>query len=158
MFFNIKKQITMTTQNSEWVTPNEFPDLSEETEIAIDLETRDENMKTLGTGWARKDGEIVGIAVAAGSFKGYYPVNHQAGGNLPRTKVFAWIQEVLKTKADKIMHNAQYDLGWIRSMGWQVNGRIIDTMIAAALVDENRRQYSLNALSIDYFKNSSSLS
>jgi DNA polymerase I-like protein with 3'-5' exonuclease and polymerase domains len=140
----------MTTQNSEWVTPNEFPDLSEETEIAIDLETRDENMKTLGTGWARKDGEIVGIAVAAGSFKGYYPVNHQAGGNLPRTKVFAWIQEVLKTKADKIMHNAQYDLGWIRSMGWQVNGRIIDTMIAAALVDENRRQYSLNALSIDY--------
>ena len=143
-------QITMTTQNSEWVTPNEFPDLSEETEIAIDLETRDENMKTLGTGWARKDGEIVGIAVAAGSFKGYYPVNHQAGGNLPRTKVFAWIQEVLKTKADKIMHNAQYDLGWIRSMGWQVNGRVIDTMIAAALVDENRRQYSLNALSIDY--------
>jgi len=143
-------QITMTTQNSEWVTPNEFPDLSEETEIAIDLETRDENMKTLGTGWARKDGEIVGIAVAAGSFKGYYPVNHQAGGNLPRTKVFAWIQEVLKTKADKIMHNAQYDLGWIRSMGWQVNGRIIDTMVAAALVDENRRQYSLNALSIDY--------
>lgn len=143
-------QITMTTQNSEWVTPSEFPDLSEETEIAIDLETRDENMKTLGTGWARKDGEIVGIAVAAGSFKGYYPVNHQAGGNLPRTKVFAWIQEVLKTKADKIMHNAQYDLGWIRSMGWQVNGRIIDTMIAAALVDENRRQYSLNALSIDY--------
>jgi len=140
----------MTTQNSEWVTPNEFPDLSEETEIAIDLETRDENMKTLGTGWARKDGEIVGIAVAAGSFKGYYPVNHQAGGNLPRTKVFAWIQEVLKTKADKIMHNAQYDLGWIRSMGWQVNGRIIDTMVAAALVDENRRQYSLNALSIDY--------
>ena len=140
----------MTTQNSEWVTPNEFPDLSEETEIAIDLETRDENMKTLGTGWARKDGEIVGIAVAAGSFKGYYPVNHQAGGNLPKGKVFAWIQEVLKTKADKIMHNAQYDLGWIRSMGWQVNGRIIDTMVAAALIDENRRQYSLNSLSIDY--------
>ena len=143
-------QITMTTQNSEWVTPNEFPDLSEETEIAIDLETRDENMKTLGTGWARKDGEIVGIAVAAGSFKGYYPVNHQAGGNLSKGKVFSWIQEVLKTKADKIMHNAQYDLGWIRSMGWQVNGRIIDTMVAAALIDENRRQYSLNALSIDY--------
>ena len=143
-------QITMTTQNSEWVTPNEFPDLSEETEIAIDLETRDENMKTLGTGWARKDGEIVGIAVAAGSFKGYYPVNHQAGGNLSKGKVFSWIQEVLKTKADKIMHNAQYDLGWIRSMGWQVNGRIIDTMVAAALIDENRRQYSLNSLSIDY--------
>jgi DNA polymerase I-like protein with 3'-5' exonuclease and polymerase domains len=142
-------QINMTIPNSEWVTPSEFPDLSNEEEIAIDLETRDENMKTLGTGWARRDGEIVGIAVAAGSFKGYYPVNHQGGGNLPRSKVFKWIQEVLKTDAAKIMHNAQYDLGWIRSMGWEVNGPIIDTMVTAALVDENRRSYSLNNLSIE---------
>jgi DNA polymerase I-like protein with 3'-5' exonuclease and polymerase domains len=142
-------QINMTIPNSEWVTPSEFPDLSHEEEIAIDLETRDENMKTLGTGWARRDGEIVGIAVAAGSFKGYYPVNHQGGGNLPRSKVFKWIQEVLKTDAAKIMHNAQYDLGWIRSMGWEVKGPIIDTMVTAALVDENRRSYSLNNLSIE---------
>jgi len=142
-------QINMTIPNSEWVTPSEFPDLSHEDEIAIDLETRDENMKTLGTGWARRDGEIVGIAVAAGSFKGYYPVNHQGGGNLPRSKVFKWIQEVLKTDAAKIMHNAQYDLGWIRSMGWEVTGPIIDTMVTAALVDENRRSYSLNNLSIE---------
>ena len=142
-------QINMTIPNSEWVTQSEFPDLSHEDEIAIDLETRDENMKTLGTGWARRDGEIVGIAVAAGSFKGYYPVNHQGGGNLPRSKVFKWIQEVLKTDAAKIMHNAQYDLGWIRSMGWEVKGPIIDTMVTAALVDENRRSYSLNNLSIE---------
>jgi DNA polymerase I-like protein with 3'-5' exonuclease and polymerase domains len=142
-------QINMTIPNSEWVTPSEFPNLSHEDEIAIDLETRDENMKTLGTGWARRDGEIVGIAVAAGSFKGYYPVNHQGGGNLPRSKVFKWIQEVLKTDAAKIMHNAQYDLGWIRSMGWEVKGPIIDTMVTAALVDENRRSYSLNNLSIE---------
>jgi len=142
-------QINMTVPRSEWVAPNVFPDLSDEKEIAIDLETRDENMKTLGTGWARKDGEIVGIAVAAGSFTGYYPVNHQSGGNLPRSKVFKWIQEVLKTNADKIMHNAQYDLGWIRSMGWEVKGNIIDTMVTAALVDENRRSYSLNSLSME---------
>jgi hypothetical protein len=63
-------QINIIMKNTEWVTPNEFPDLSEEKEIAIDLETRDENMKKLGTGWARRDGEIVGIAVAAGSFQG----------------------------------------------------------------------------------------
>jgi DNA polymerase I-like protein with 3'-5' exonuclease and polymerase domains len=143
-------QININMKNTEWVTPNEFPDLSEEKEIAIDLETRDENMKKLGTGWARRDGEIVGIAVAAGSFKGYYPVNHQGGGNLPRAKVFGWIQEVLKTDADKIFHNAQYDLGWIRSMGWEVRGRVVDTMIAAALIDENRYSFSLNSLGFDY--------
>jgi DNA polymerase I-like protein with 3'-5' exonuclease and polymerase domains len=143
-------QINVIMKNNEWVAPNEFPDLSEEKEIAIDLETRDENMKKLGTGWARKDGEIVGIAVAAGSFKGYYPINHQGGGNLPRGKVIGWFQEVLKTDADKIFHNAQYDLGWIRSQGWEVKGRIIDTMIAAALIDENRYSFSLNSLGFDY--------
>jgi DNA polymerase I-like protein with 3'-5' exonuclease and polymerase domains len=143
-------QISVIMKNTEWVTPSEFPDLSEESEIAIDLETRDENMKKLGTGWARHDGEIVGIAVAAGSFKGYYPINHQGGGNLPRGKVIAWFQSVLKTNADKIFHNAQYDLGWIRAQGWEVKGRIIDTMIAAALIDENRFSYSLNALGFDY--------
>jgi len=137
-------------KNTEWVAPQDFPDLSEEKEIAIDLETRDENMKKLGTGWARQDGEIVGIAVAAGSFKGYYPINHQGGGNLPRGKVIGWFQEVLKTDADKIFHNAQYDLGWIRSQGWEVRGRIIDTMIAAALIDENRYSFSLNSLGFDY--------
>ena len=143
-------QINVIMKNNEWVAPNEFPDLSEEKEIAIDLETRDENMKKLGTGWARQDGEIVGIAVAAGSFKGYYPINHQGGGNLPRSKVINWFQEVLKTDADKIFHNAQYDLGWIRAQGWEVRGRIIDTMIAAALIDENRYSFSLNSLGFDY--------
>lgn len=143
-------QINVIMKNNEWVAPNEFPDLSEEKEIAIDLETRDENMKKLGTGWARQDGEIVGVAVAAGSFKGYYPINHQGGGNLPRSKVINWFQDVLKTDADKIFHNAQYDLGWIRAQGWQVRGRIIDTMIAAALIDENRFSYSLNSLGFDY--------
>jgi len=143
-------QINVTMKNTEWVAPQDFPDLSEEKEIAIDLETRDENMKKLGTGWARQDGEIVGIAVAAGSFKGYYPINHQGGGNLPRGKVIGWFQEVLKTDADKIFHNAQYDLGWIRSQGWEVRGRIIDTMIAAALIDENRYSFSLNSLGFDY--------
>ena len=48
------------------------------------------------------------------------------------------------------MHNAQYDLGWIKAMGFQVNGRIIDTMVLASLLDENRFSYSLNALSYDH--------
>ena len=34
-------------------------------------------------------------------------------------------------------------------MGWEVKGPIIDTMVTAALVDENRRSYSLNNLSIE---------
>ena len=51
---------------------------------------------------------------------------------------------------DKIMHNATYDAGWLRAEGVEVQGRIIDTMIAAPLVDENRFSFSLNNLGRDY--------
>ena len=60
-----------------------------------------------------------------------------------------WLKKVFECPADKIMHNAQYDLGWIKQMGFTVNGRIIDTMIVASLLDENRFSYSLNALCYD---------
>ena len=51
--------------------------------------------------------------------------------------------------AIKIFHNAMYDVCWIRKLGIKINGLIVDTMIAASLVDENRFQYSLNALGWD---------
>ena len=49
---------------SEWVQPDSFPDLSRYDKIAIDLETRDPGIKDRGPGYIRKDGEVVGIAVA----------------------------------------------------------------------------------------------
>jgi DNA polymerase I-like protein with 3'-5' exonuclease and polymerase domains len=48
------------------------------------------------------------------------------------------------------MHNAMYDLGWLWAEGIEVKGRIVDTMIVAALIDENRFSYALNALGRDY--------
>jgi DNA polymerase I-like protein with 3'-5' exonuclease and polymerase domains len=63
-----------------------------------------------------------------------------------------WIRDVLATPADKIMHNAAYDLGWLRATGFEVNGTIYDTMLAAPVLDENRFAYSLNSLGFDYLK------
>ena len=50
--------------------------------------------------------------------------------------VLKWLKDVLKTPSDKIFHNAMYDVCWLRALGLKINGRIIDTMIAAALCDE----------------------
>ena len=50
----------------------------------------------------------------------------------------------------KVFHNALYDLGWLRAEGIEVKGKIIDTMIAAPLLDENRKWYNLNSLARDY--------
>ena len=136
----------------EWVAPDKFPDLSQAEEIAVDLETRDDNLKSLGPGWPRKDGYIVGFAVAVDGYKGYFPIRHEGGGNLDEAMVKRWVASVLRLPCPKIMHNAAYDLGWLKAEGFEVNGVIYDTMLAAPLIDENRFSYSLNALGYDYLQ------
>jgi DNA polymerase I-like protein with 3'-5' exonuclease and polymerase domains len=141
----------MTFKKSIWSCPSEYKDLSSYPEIAIDLETRDEGItKGLGAGWATNNGEVIGFAVAVDGWQGYYPFNHFAGGNMVPEQVLKYIKTVCALPNKKIFHNAQYDLGWLQAMGMTVNGVIIDTMIAAALIDENRWSYSLNNISKDY--------
>ena len=137
---------------SDWVAPDSFPNLSNAKEIAIDLETCDPNMESMGPGWPRGDGFVVGYAIAVDGWSGYFPIAHAGGGNLDKRLVHRWLTDVLKTPADKIMHNAAYDLGWLRASGFTVNGRIIDTMLAAPILDENRFSFSLNSLGFDYLK------
>jgi DNA polymerase I-like protein with 3'-5' exonuclease and polymerase domains len=146
------KTLPMFPRISEWLPPASFPNLSEAKEIAIDLETCDPNMESLGPGWPRNDGYIVGYAIAVDGWAGYFPVAHAGGGNLDKRIVERWVSDVLATPADKIMHNAAYDLGWLRATGFEVNGTIYDTMLAAPVLDENRFAYSLNSLGFDYLK------
>ena len=143
-------QLNFIYNDSDWVCPNEYPDLSQAKEIAIDLETKDPNIKTKGSGWATFDGHIIGFAVAAYDQQWYFPIAHDAGGNMDLTLTTAWMQDVLKTPATKIFHNASYDVGWLLVNGFEIRGKIIDTMIAAAIVDENRYSFSLNACAKDY--------
>ena len=136
---------------ADWNIPTEYPDLTKYKQIAVDLETCDPNLMTLGPGWSRKDGFIVGIAVAAGDYQGYFPIRHENGHNLDPKMTIKWFKKQMATPhIDKIMHNATYDAGWLRAEGVEVQGRIIDTMIAAPLVDENRFSFSLNNLGRDY--------
>jgi DNA polymerase I-like protein with 3'-5' exonuclease and polymerase domains len=62
----------------------------------------------------------------------------------------AWFQDILKLPATKIFHNASYDVGWLLVNGFEIRGKIVDTMIAAALINENRYSFSLNACAKDY--------
>ena len=144
-------QIPLFKPQTEWLPPEEFPDLTQACEIAIDLETKDPNLNIrMGSGSVVGVGEVVGVSVATEDFCAYYPIAHEGGGNLDRKMVLKWLKAVLKTPSDKIFHNAMYDVSWLRSLGLKINGRIIDTMIAAGLVDENRLRYDLNGVSRDY--------
>ena len=140
----------MFSPQTEWTPPDELKDLSQAKQIAIDLETRDPNLTTIGSGSVRDDGEIVGIAVAIEGWSGYFPIAHEGGGNIDKKIVLDWFKDVLKTPATKIFHNAMYDVSWIRALGFKIEGRIVDTMIAGSLVNENRLRYNLNSLAREY--------
>jgi DNA polymerase I-like protein with 3'-5' exonuclease and polymerase domains len=144
-------QMPLFKPQTEWLPPEEFPDLTQACEIAIDLETRDPNLNIrMGSGSVVGVGEVVGVSVATEDFCAYYPFGHEGGGNMDRKMIIKWLTALLKTPSDKIFHNAMYDVSWLRAMGLKINGHIIDTMIAAALCDENRLRYDLNGCGRDY--------
>jgi len=143
-------QKPMFSPQTEWLPPEEFPDLSKHTEIAIDLETKDPELKLMGSGSVTGRGKIVGVAVAVEGWSGYYPIAHEGGGNMDIRMVLKWFQDVLNTPATKIFHNAMYDVCFIRASGLKINGTIVDTMIAGSLVDENRFRYDLGSMGRDY--------
>jgi DNA polymerase I-like protein with 3'-5' exonuclease and polymerase domains len=144
------KDVSWGNVDSDWEPPQTLPDLSQHKTISIDLETKDSNLLTLGPGWTRKDGYIIGIAVGAGESAWYFPTGHKVG-NMPKNPVYSWLTKLCADETiTKVFHNALYDLGWLRAEGIEVKGKIIDTMIAAPLLDENRKWYNLNSLARDY--------
>ena len=142
---------TIFKPQTEWIPPTDFPDLGKYDEIAIDLETKDPNLnKRMGSGSVVGVGDVVGISLATHDWCAYYPIAHEGGGNMDRKMVLKWLQDQLNTPATKIFHNAMYDVCWLRSLGIKINGQIVDTMIAASLINENRFRYDLNGISRDY--------
>ena len=140
---------------SEWVMPDHFPELSGYDEIAIDLETRDPGIQTSGPGYMRRDGEVIGIAIAVDGWQGYYPIAHETPPNMDKKVVAKWLRKQCSyDNVNYIFHNAFYDVGWLKTLDIDIKGKIIDTLIAAPLVDENRFRFDLNSLAKDYLQES----
>ena len=149
-------QIPLFQQPSEWIPPEDIPNLSEANEIAIDLETNDPGLKTTGPGWATGNGFVAGVAIAVDGWKGYFPLRHEGGGNFDENIFKRQLKKILDLPCDKIFHNASYDVGWLRHMGLETKGRIIDTLIAAPLINENRFKYDLNTVGKEYLNDTKS--
>lgn len=133
--------------NEDWVPPIELPDLSSAGVIAVDCETRDPNLKAMGPGTLRKDGEIVGVSIATDTgIRGYYPIRHEGGGNLDPQLVFRWLKDSLRSNQPKIGANLTYDLEWLGTEGIVCGGPKWDVQIAEPLIDENRATYKLDFL------------
>ena len=144
-------QQPLFTPETEWVMPEELKDLKGVKEIAIDLETNDPNLKELGSGNVIGNGHIAGVSLAIEGWCGYYPIQHEQGGNMDKALVISWLKNLFKQEYTTfIFHNAMYDVCWLRAAGIKIKGKIVDTMIAASLIDENRLSYQLNVLAKHY--------
>jgi len=135
-------------------TPDDL-DLKGIDTVAIDIETYDPNLKTKGLGAIRGDGFITGVAVATGKDTVYFPLHHLNVKKSEEEQKEFWDKlnsKLLQNKnITKVFHNAMYDVCWIRATtGKMIKGRIVDTMIAASVIDENKFKYSLDALSKEY--------
>ena len=129
----------------------QFPDLSNEKLICIDVETNDPGIRNhLGVG-TRRGGYICGLGVGTPDKQWYFPVRHELGGNMDREQVFNWAREQLcKQNQPKLFANALYDLDYLHAEGIPVTGPYNDVQIAEPLIDENRRSYALNSLAHYY--------
>ena len=119
----------------DWNIPTEYPDLTGYKESCRRSGNQRPEPRNSWPGWARNDGHIIGIAVAAGEYKGTSPSGTRTGHNLDPRITMKWLKKQLSVpEMDVIMHNATYDAGWLRAEGVEIKGRIIDTMVTGALL------------------------
>ena len=142
-------QIPMFEPESQWSAPEILPDFEQAEAVAIDLETCDPALKDSGPGWPWQEGHVAGIALCfkkGDALESHYlPIGHQLGQNLDKPLVRAYLQSLCDFAIPKVFHNALYDLGWLRTEGiTRLQGPLFDTMSGAALLDENRKSYSLD--------------
>ncbi len=138
--------------STEWKIPTEFPDLKSCDIIGIDVETKDPNLMTMGPGGVRGDGYLLGVAIATSDFNCYYPMRHESGDNVDIPKFVAYLKDMLSTSCPKVGANIIYDLEWLRAEGVYVKGPKYDIQIAEWLLDEEKREYNLNSLCLQYLK------
>lgn len=127
--------------------PIEFPRL--DGVCGFDLETKDEDVATMGPGWAFPDTDnyVVGFSVSwdAGRQSHYFPIRHAGGGNYPADKCLNWLREQMR-RPDLTwwLYNRLYDEGWLRREGIPIKGKVLDGHTAVPLLDEYRYSYRLD--------------
>jgi len=150
-------QFNLFMPKTNWTPPEVLPDFSNASAIAIDCETCDPKLDTHGPGWPWKGGFIAGYAISL-IFKNssttvkkdnyYLPIRHENGSNLDESLVTRYMRDLCETPTLKLFHNSMYDIGWMSTEDIEVTGPIFDTQSGAALIDENRRSYSLDNLGL----------
>ena len=118
-------------------------ELKKQKRFAFDTETD-------GLGAMRS--QIVGMSFSWENGVGYYvPVKGPEGQiHLPIDHVLPSLKPILEDPTiHKVGHNIKYDLLVMRNAGIDVRGVVLDSLVAAFLLDASRMQYGIDRLGLD---------
>lgn len=101
------------------------------------------DVETNGLKW--QGGHICGYSVSTKTDAVYVPVRHKSGGNIENIEEFEKeTHKSLKTHPGKIIgHHLKFDYHFSENHNIKPGNKIKDTMTRAALINENKRSYSL---------------
>ena len=135
----------------DWTPPSlsSLPEWPEHGRVCIDIETRDEQLRTLGPG-VRRGAYIVGYSVAIEDGPSFYiPMRHGGGDNVenPAAAMQYLRDQAARFKGVLVGANMQYDLDFLEEAGVKFNPKWFrDIQVADPLIWELHESYSLNAI------------
>jgi len=132
------------------LTDNELSALISADTIAVDLETKDPELREKGPGTHRGEGYICGMSVARDGLSAYIPWRHPDVTAECANRNILIAKDILKANNAKIGANIMYDLEWLAHENFKVNGVIEDVQYAEPLLNEYKRKYNLNAIARGY--------
>lgn len=118
--------------------------------LGWDLETKDQDISTLGPGVRRPGSYVVGASFAIeGGPKHYLPWAHEGGDNLDKEQCLAYLRHQFKTFDGEVVGaNLPYDLDWSWELGidMPVVRRYRDVQVSDPLLYELHNDYTLDAI------------
>ena len=153
-------QIPMFTPESDWRPPRlgELPEwpTNASARVAIDVETKDPDIKKMGCGARRADTMLVGYSFRIENGPGFYvPLRHQGGDNVENPEMaLAYLEAQSRAFRGQIVGcNLGYDADWLAQEGIDFIGSPCvwrDIGVAEPLLDELQFNYGLEAISDRY--------
>ena len=126
-----------------------FPNLQNESILALDIETYDPDLKTLGPG-PRRDSHITCLSIAAQNKVWSWNLTHEGPKVENFEGFYRWLEDSLSEK-EVIAANCTYDFDFLQ---YKINIKKIkairDVQTSEFLINEHKQAYSLDSLAEKY--------
>lgn len=143
-------QLPLWAPESDWRPPAlaDLPtDWNVAGRVAVDCETRDPNLTTLGIG-VRRGGYITGVSVALEDGPSFYlPYRHEGGDNMDEAQVLRYLRDQCAAfKGQVVGANLSYDLDYLLQddIDFRSLDKFLDIQMADPLIYELHQSYSLD--------------